>query len=105
MPTPDKNKPSAEWIAALRRRFPCEREVDRVLTRKMERRAGPGYSPVSLASLVRGTESLIRAEVNEPFGIADARWLSGGASKLQMAFTLTWNYHWQLWAKRSRPES
>ena len=44
----DKNKPSPEWIASLRKRFPTEKEMDRVLTRKLERRAGPGYSPVSL---------------------------------------------------------
>ena len=87
----DKNNPSAEWIADLRRRFPCDAEVDRILTRKMQRRSGPGYSPVSLETLVKGTESLIRSEIKEPFAITDARWLSGGASKLQMAFSLTWN--------------
>src|SRR5438445_3622182 len=87
----DKNNPSAEWIADLHRRFPCDPEVDRVLTRKMQRRAGPGYSPVSLEALVKGAESLIRSEVREPFAISDARWLAGGASKLQMAFSLTWN--------------
>ena len=43
--TVDKNRPSPEWIAELRRRFPCETEIDRVLTRKLERRAGPPYAP------------------------------------------------------------
>ncbi|MGQ0620678.1 MAG: phosphotransferase family protein [Panacagrimonas sp.] len=86
----DKNHPSAEWIAALRRRFPTEREIDRVLTRKMERRAGPGYSPVPLEALVKGVDSLLRSELSAPFEISNAKWLSGGASKLQMAFTLSW---------------
>jgi hypothetical protein len=36
----DKDHPSSEWIEALRRRYPCEQEVDRVLTRKLARRAG-----------------------------------------------------------------
>lgn len=87
----DKNNPPAEWIEYLRRRFPTDPEIDRVLTRKMRRRSGPGYSPVSLETLVKGVESLIRSEVEGPFAISDARWLSGGASKLQMAFSLSWN--------------
>ena len=86
----DKNQPSAPWIAHLRARFPCEPEIDRVLTRKLERRSGPGYASVSLATLVAGIESLLRAELRQPFTIAEARWLAGGASKVQMAFTLTW---------------
>jgi aminoglycoside phosphotransferase (APT) family kinase protein len=86
----DKNRPSPEWISALRKRFPTEREIDHVLTRKMQRRAGPGYSPLPLDTLVKGVESLIRSQVNELFEIADAKWLSGGASKLQMSFTLSW---------------
>ena len=88
--TIDKDRPSAEWIAALRARFPTEREVDRVLTRKMQRRAGPGFSPLPLETLVSGVESLLRAEGLSSFQVRQARWLSGGASKLQMAFTLDW---------------
>lgn len=87
----DKNRPSPEWIADLRRRFPCETEIDRVLTRKLERRAGPPYAPVSLAQLQAGTESLLKTQLAEPFTVRDCRWLSGGASKLQMAFTLDWH--------------
>ena len=87
----DKNHPTQEWITKLRKRYPCEAEIDRVLTRKMQRRAGPQYSPVSLETLVKGTETLIRSEIKDSFEIADAKWLSGGASKLQMSFTLKWN--------------
>lgn len=86
----DKDRPSAEWIASLRRRFPVERTVDRVLTRKLERRGGPGYVPVPLPALIDGVTSLVRARVRTPFHVTDARWLSGGASKIQMAFTLDW---------------
>ncbi len=88
----DKNRPSPEWIAELRRRFPCETEIDRVLTRKLERRAGPPYAPVTLAQLQAGTESLLRTQLATPFTVRDCRWLSGGASKLQMAFTLDWTH-------------
>ena len=87
----DKNRPSAEWIADLRQRFPCEPEVDRVLAFKLRRRAGPGYSPVPLETLVEGTRKLIAANIGDDFTISDASWLSGGASKLQMFFNLTWS--------------
>ena len=87
---PDKSRPSAEWIAQLRARFPTEREIDRVLTRKMQRRSGPAYAPLPLETLVTGLRSLLDAELKTPYEIHDAKWLSGGASKLQMAFTLAW---------------
>ncbi len=88
--TPDKNRPSPEWISRLRAQFPTEAEIDRILTRKMQHRAGPGYSPLPLESLVKNIESLLHQELKEPFRITDAKWLSGGASKLQVAFTLSW---------------
>jgi aminoglycoside phosphotransferase (APT) family kinase protein len=87
----DKSRPTQKWIESLRKRFPCEKEVDRVLTRKLQRRASPPYSPVSLERLIAGTEALIRSELKDDFSISDANWLSGGASKLQMAFKLEWN--------------
>ena len=87
----DKNRPTHEWIEQLRKRFPCEKEIDRVLTRKMHRRAGPPYSPVTLETLVQGTEALIRSQVKGDFQLFDASWLSGGASKLQMRFQLKWD--------------
>ena len=87
----DKDHPSPAWIEALRRRFPCEREIDRVLTRKMKRRAGPGYTPLALSTLCKGVEALLEHELDGSFEIADPNWLAGGASKLQMAFELRWN--------------
>ena len=87
----DKNHPSPEWIASLRKRFPVEREIDHILTRKMERRGGVGFSPIPLPTLSANIETLLGKELKESFQILDARWLSGGSSKLQMAFTLDWN--------------
>ncbi len=86
----DKNRPSEAWIASLSKRFPCEREIDRVLTRKLRTRANGPYAPVSLETLVAGATSLMRSRLGEPFTISETRWLSGGASKLQMAFKLDW---------------
>lgn len=87
----DKNHPSDEIIESIRRRFPVERDVDRILTRKMRQRSNGPYSPVSLETLKSGVESLIQSNHRGPFEVSDARWLQGGASKLQMAFSLSWN--------------
>jgi aminoglycoside phosphotransferase (APT) family kinase protein len=87
----DKDRPSADWIASVRDRFQTEREIDRILTRKLERRSGPCFVPLSLSTLVSGVEALLRDQLDQPFRIEEARWLSGGASKLQMAFKLEWH--------------
>jgi aminoglycoside phosphotransferase (APT) family kinase protein len=87
----DKNKPSAQWIESLRQRYPTEREIDRILTRRLQRRAGPAYAPLDLHTLVEGVKALIASQHVGAFEVLEARWLSGGASKLQMSFTLAWN--------------
>jgi aminoglycoside phosphotransferase (APT) family kinase protein len=87
----DKNFPPSDWIESLRDRYPCERETDRVLTRKMERRSGATFSWPTLDELVSGLESLLRAEIGDAFhGVVSPRWLGGGASKVQMYFDLSW---------------
>jgi aminoglycoside phosphotransferase (APT) family kinase protein len=87
----NKDRPSPEWVASLRNRFPVEREIDRVLVRKLEQRTGPAFHAASLETLVEGAKALISAHHSGDFHIIDPRWLTGGASKLQMAFTLEWS--------------
>ena len=87
----DKNRPTAEWIEQLRARYPCEAELDRLLTRKLNRRAGPPFSPIALKTLLSAAEALIASEIKESFELTEPRWLAGGASKLQMAFKLNWH--------------
>jgi len=86
----DKNAPSREWIDDLRRRYVTESEIDRVLTRRLTNRATGNFSPPSLDTLTTAVTALIDGHIEEPFTVSDARWLGGGASKLQMAFTLDW---------------
>jgi len=86
----DKNNPAPEWIASLRERFPCEPEVDRFLTAKLNERPKPPYQPVSLDELCAGLKRLLQANGVDNFNIGSPRWLTGGASKLQMAFELDW---------------
>lgn len=90
-PIIDKAHPDAAWIDAVRHRFPTEREWDHVLTSKQQRRAGPGYSPIPVQDIVTRLEALLRHELSGPFTVTDAKWLAGGASKLQIAFWLEWD--------------
>lgn len=83
-------RPDEALIARIRTAFPTEGEIDQVLTRKMTRRAGLSFRMPSLEELVAATQALISARVGYAVVLEDARWLSGGASKLQVAFTLRW---------------
>ena len=87
----DKNNPTAAWIEDMRRRFPCEREIDRILTRKLRLRSGPPFAPVSLETLVAGVNALLGRHLRESFRVFEPQWMTGGASKLQMSFQLEWN--------------
>lgn len=86
-----RRNPDKALIDAIRKRFPVEKEIDRILTRKMSARGGPGYSPVALDDLVAGTKKLIEKNVGYRVEMTNAEWLSGGASKLQMMFDLHWH--------------
>ena len=85
-----RRRPDAALIDAIRERFPVEREIDKILTRKMHRRAGLSFQLPSLDALVTATTAMISARVGYPVTLERARWLSGGASKLQVAFDLQW---------------
>lgn len=84
------NDPSPELVEAMRRRFPVEPEADELLVRKMRRRASGPYVPVTLEQLSDGVRSLLAEEVEGAFEVSDERWFTGGASKIQMGFALTW---------------
>lgn len=82
--------PGEDFIQQIRHKFPVEREIDRVLTRKMRNRSGPAYSPIAMDRLVEGTRSLIARHGHRDFRLSNIRWLTGGASKIQVAFDLEW---------------
>lgn len=86
----NNDRSTVQWLTSLRERFPCEPSVDDFLTRKLENRSGPGYSPISLEVLCTSVENLLQAHLQQPFEVHNPRWLTGGASKLQMAFDLVW---------------
>lgn len=87
-----RQNPSPEFIETIRRRYPVEQEVDKILTQKMKNRITQQqpYEPVSLEELVEGVTKLLSHQLKKDFHLKNPRWLSGGASMLQMAFDLTW---------------
>lgn len=83
--------PTDAAIKSIRSRYPTEGEIDKILTGKMQRRRqGAGYQGVSLDRLADGANRLITQRLGRPVAIANPRWLSGGASKIQMMFELEW---------------
>lgn len=86
-----RQSPTADFITDLQQRFPTEPEIDRVLTRKMKQRAGAPYSPVSFEQMTRCLQQLLTRELDKAFEVKNARWMTGGSSKLQMAFDLEWH--------------
>jgi aminoglycoside phosphotransferase (APT) family kinase protein len=85
-----QDAPPTEFIEGLRARFPTEREVDKMLTTKMQNRSGPPHQRVSLPDMVARLEAFLAAHLDSPFEVSDARWFAGGVSKIQVGFTLTW---------------
>ena len=80
-----RQRPNDAIIAQIRDRYPTEPEIDRVLTTKMKRRqAGKCFEAATLNQLVEGTSNLISDRLGRPVKISNAKWLSGGASKIQM---------------------
>ncbi|MCW5653900.1 phosphotransferase family protein [Hydrogenophaga sp.] len=87
----NRDHPDPAFIERMRQQFPTEREVDLMLTRKMQRRASPPFDGVSFEAMSGYIAALLKDRVEGPFSIMDQRWFSGGASKIQMGFTLHWD--------------
>lgn len=85
-----RQQPGEAFIADLRRRYPTEPEIDRVLTRKMRQRGGEPHRPVDLAQLGDSLTRLLESELDTPFELRRLRWITGGSSKLMAAFDLDW---------------
>jgi len=88
---PDRVRPGKEFIERMRTTFPIEREMDKMLTRKMEHRAAPAYAGASLERMTEHLTAFLNEAVEGPYRITDQRWFAGGASKIQMGYTLHWN--------------
>jgi len=86
-----RDQPTEAFIDGIRERFPTDQETDQLLTRKMHKRAGPPYRQVSLDEMLVWLNAMLAECIEGAFQVDDPRWLTGGASKVQIAFELTWN--------------
>jgi aminoglycoside phosphotransferase (APT) family kinase protein len=84
----DKQNPSPEWIAQLRRRFPVETYVDRALTRKLLKRTGGPGGAQELSRVATNLRAFLKDRISEPFTISEIWPLTGGSSKEQFSFVL-----------------
>ena len=86
-----RDAPPRSFIDAMRSRFQTERETNELLVRKLERRAGPAYTRIGLDDLSKCLQGLLSQRIEGPFEVTDRTWFTGGVSKIQMGFTLSWN--------------
>ena len=86
----ERDNPSAEFIRRMRDLYPVEAEIDRALTRKMEHRGGPPYQRVSIETMDACLGAMLRDNGAQDFRAANYRWMTGGVSKIQLAFDLSW---------------
>ena len=83
-----RDAPDPAFDAAMRRWYPTEREMETILERKLSRRGQPAPPPVTLDDLTRWLRAFLQSRVAGGFEIGGQRWFAGGASKIQMGFTL-----------------
>lgn len=92
LPTPtvpvDRDRPSTQFIEAMRERYPIEREIDWAFTRRLQRRGEGPFKAPDLDEMVGYLHRLLRQQVKGAYEVRDPAWLGGGGSKLQMRFTL-----------------
>ncbi|HSV59524.1 MAG TPA: phosphotransferase family protein [Variovorax sp.] len=86
-----RDAPPRSFIDQMSARFETERETDELLVRKLERRSGPAYQRLSLDDLSQRLHGLLSERIEGPFEVSERSWFTGGVSKIQMGFTLSWN--------------
>ncbi|WP_322097308.1 phosphotransferase family protein [Nakamurella alba] len=84
----DRDRPSDALQTAVRESFPTDPAGQQAIDQKLHRRGGPGWTPLALSRLVDGVRALLDERVGAGCEIREPRWLTGGASKIQMAFTV-----------------
>lgn len=86
-----RDAPSDDFIQAMRERFPTEREFDAMLTRKMQHRHHPRRPATNLKGFASYIDAFLKAHVQGDFEVSRLRWMTGGGSKIQLAFELNWH--------------
>ena len=86
-----RDAPDENFIAKMKSRFPTEREFDKMLTRKARQRRLPRRTATTLKDFSICLDAFLREHVVGEFEVSRLRWMSGGGSKIQLAFSLDWN--------------
>jgi aminoglycoside phosphotransferase (APT) family kinase protein len=86
-----RDAPDEAFISKMRSSFPTEREFDRMLTRKARQRSLPRRTATTLKDFAACLDNFLRDHVQGDFAVSRLRWMSGGGSKIQLAFALDWN--------------
>ena len=86
-----RDAPTESFIKQMRERFPTEREFDSMLTRKLQHRNSPRRAATTLKEFSVYLDAFLRAHLDNDFEVSRLRWMTGGGSKIQLAFSLNWN--------------
>lgn len=86
----DRDVPPPDLPSRLSEQYPTESEYERMLDRKLRRRAQQeGRHIYSLDSLMQSLKAMLEDLSTGRHEIGNARWMTGGASKIQVGFMLT----------------
>ena len=83
--------PTEAMIDVGKQEFPTDPASQIALDMKFRRRSGPPWSRSTPEELTSALTSFLEKRVASDFTVTETRWLTGGASKIQMAFTLNWS--------------
>lgn len=87
----ERTQPSERWIEQMRANYPVERAIDEVFTRKLHNRLKPVEHTMDFSKLQEPLLTFLQGETGQSdIEIAKLKRLSGGASKEQFTFELTW---------------
>lgn len=85
-------RPSPEWIDAIRATYPVEKTLDDVLTKKLINRTRSGAHKTDFSELEARLVSYVKSVTGQNDAVLEnLKRLTGGASKEQFTFDLTWN--------------
>jgi len=88
-----RSQPSTDWIGGIRQRFAVERALDQVLTTKLINRSRQREHSTDVNVLPAKLEGYLKRDTGQPdITLANLKRLSGGASKEQFTFDLTWRH-------------
>ncbi len=87
----ERTQPSEQWIDQMRANYPVESAIDEVFTRKLHNRLKPVEHTMDFSKLQEPLLHFLQGETGQSdIKVENLKRLSGGASKEQFTFDLTW---------------